>query len=321
VIEAVHAPVADAGLALGVDHHLGLPVAQGDRSVSSSRCFNSTSAALHAQAASPLESISWRRAVTLGSSSTLRRPAVGNATALRIGPDRRGSTPRAHGCMLSRDDDARIREPAQRREFAPFAGPGAQRRERARDRARTPDLPGAARGEREDLARRAHLVRGHGQGLRDDRRPSSRRAAPLGLAAGAGGRAGGARPLGSGPLLPAALRRAPRLDRGRARRQAGLARGHRARRGRVPRGRGAPPGRAARRGRSRRRSTSRARPAPGMGLCPERPREPPERGCARRPVAHPGQAPGRAGGGEGRDALIETERSRAAARRRCGGES
>ena len=97
------------------------------------------------------------------------------------------------------------------------------RQGRGRQAAR--DLPRAARGGREDLARRADLVRGQGQGVRDARRPPPRRAAPVGLAARGPRRAGDADRVRSRALLPAALRRSERLGRRRARHQARLGRG------------------------------------------------------------------------------------------------
>ena len=74
-------------------------------------------------------------------------------------------------------------------------------------RSASQDLPRPARGEREALARRAHLVRGQGQGVRHVRRPPPRRGAPLRLAAGGPRRSGSADRLGPEALLPPALRR------------------------------------------------------------------------------------------------------------------
>src|SRR5205823_14298079 len=66
---------------------------------------------------------------------------------------------------------------------------------------------GPSRGQRENLARRADLVRRQGQGLRDARRPSPRRRASLGVASPALRRTGGLDQLRSRALLPASLRR------------------------------------------------------------------------------------------------------------------
>ena len=101
------------------------------------------------------------------------------------------------------------------------------------------DLHGLARGHRTREPRRGDLVRGQAR-VRDLRRSPPRRS-PGGLARGLRRRPGDARRDGSGPVLPAALRRRAWLDRRLPRRAGGLGRAGGPDRGRLSAHRAAPP--------------------------------------------------------------------------------
>ena len=128
------------------------------------------------------------------------------------------------------------------------AGPGARRgppgrrgprrdvrRRRRGHRPRAGDLPGAAGGRRAAEPRLADVLHRWQEDVRHvPRRPPRRRPAGA-LVRGRAGGAGDVGRRGARPVLRAALRRSPGLDRRAARSRCRLGRGRRDRRGRLPR--------------------------------------------------------------------------------------